>query len=75
MKEAIPYKISYFKLPTCKKKFILGDILIVWNPDFSAPNGNMIADIFDKLHIKDLEYEYFIDYNEALVTIYFGTLI
>ena len=74
MKKVIPYKISYFKLETCKKKFQLGDNLIVFNPDLSNPK-NIISDIFDKLHIEDLEYEYFIDFKESLVSIHFGVII
>lgn len=71
----MPYKINYFKLNSCKKKFILGDNLIVMNPNFSIGNANMISDIFDKLKINGLEYEYFIDRIESTVSIHFGILI
>jgi hypothetical protein len=75
MRKVIPFKISYFKLEGCKQKFVLGDNLIVFNPNFSISEAKMIADIFDKLNIKDLEYDYIIDYKEALVSIHFGILI
>jgi hypothetical protein len=75
MKQVMPFKISYFKLDSCKKKFQLGDNLIVLNPNFSQSSGDIISDIFDKLKINGLEYEYFVDYHNSWVSIHFGILI
>lgn len=75
MKEIEPYRISYFRLESCKKKFKLGDNLVVLNPNFSKPRGEIISDIFDKIHIENLEYEYFIDYEDASISIHFGIII
>ena len=75
MKKVEPYRISYFKLDTCKKKFKLGDNLVVLNPNFSKSGKEIISDIFDKVHIQDLEYEYFIDYMDASISIHFGIII
>lgn len=75
MKKVEPYRISYFRLESCKKKFQLGDHLVVLNPNFAQSGGNIISDIFDKLHIENLEYEYFIDYVDASISIHFGIII
>jgi hypothetical protein len=75
MKEVMPYKISYFKLDSCKKKFELGDNLVVQNPNFSQPSSKIVADIFDKLKIQGMDYEYFLNYRDACISIHFGTLI
>lgn len=71
----MPYKISYFRLDSCKKKFQLGDNLVVLNPNFARPSSEIVADIFDKLKIHGMDYEYFLDYRDACISIHFGTLI
>ena len=75
MKEVMPFKISYFKLDSCKKKFKLGDNLIVLNPNFAQSSSDIISDIFDKLKINGLEYEYHLNYGDASISIHFGVLI